>query len=459
MEIVGLSDYAKLLTLSPDIFLVLDKRKSIVFASPGVSALGYSSDEVLNLPFANFLAGHLRPIVEKKINEAQPRQVYNQRVVLRSKENAYIAYLMTYLLEQDKIYIALRKEENLDSSKIILDTLDFGIILVDTDYRILYHNAYISSYFGKQSFTHLEQLPYGLGAKLIEYIKLGTKNLEPEYAPGKYLGIKIEPYSNNGIDGYIIKLKDITNEKMIQKSMSELDNYFSLGQLASGLAHEIKNPLAGMKFIALSLRRELTSPTHLEMIDRLIKQIDRINALVKTFFSQVKTKAVEFKKCSVKSIVDEIKGFLSNDLIENGIIFEYHKEGSDNVYADQNHLYTIILNLVQNAIDAMRNHKGIRRIDIFTRDSETKCPDCGSKLVEIEVRDTGPGIKKEDLDRIFYPFFTTKAEGVGLGLFLVHKMVKENKGFIRVFSEVGKGTSFIIYLHPVTPEAAGCVKK
>ncbi len=460
MDFVGEADFKKLLSLSGGIFLILDRRKKlIIYASSNVKELGYSEDEVLNLNFLNLVAGHVKPIVERRFNESLLKQVYGLRLILKTKENAYIPYSLNFFTDNERIYLALQKEREFNLSEIVIDSLDFGIIFTDTEFKILYHNAFLSNYFERPSFSHLEQLPYGLGQKLIEYLKLGTKNVEIEYIPGRHLGIQIEPIELTDVSGYLIKFKDITSQKMIQKSMSELDSYFSLGQLASGLAHEIKNPLAGMKFIALSLKRELNSPSHIEMIDRLIKQIDRINALVKTFFSQVKTKAVDFKKCSIKDTVEEIKNFLNNDLIQNGIMLEYSENSPGAVYADRNHLYSILLNLIQNAIDAMKNQKGLRKIEVQVRQSDTRCPDCGQRLVEIEVKDTGPGIKKEDLEKIFYPFFTTKAEGVGLGLFLVHKMVKENKGFIRVFSEVGKGTSFVLYLHPVTPEAMGCIKK
>ncbi|MEO0198438.1 MAG: ATP-binding protein [candidate division WOR-3 bacterium] len=459
MDLFG-TEIKKLLSLSAGIFLILEKnKKNVIFVSEGIRGLGYFEDEILNTSFFNLVAGHLKPVVEKRLAENPSRQIHGLRVILRSKEGSYYPYTMSYHADHDKIYLFLSKDSELDLSKIVIDSLDFGIIFVDTSYKILFHNSFVSNYFERPSFSHLDQLPYGLGQKLTEYLKLGTKSVEIEYVPGQHLGIKIEPVDLAELSGYLIKFKDITNEKMIQKSMSELDNYLSLGQLASGLAHEIKNPLAGMKFIALSLKRELTSPSHLEMIDRLIKQIERINALVRTFFSQVKTKAVEFKKCNIRDTVEEIRSFLNNDFIQNGIIFEFTQQSQESIYADKNHLHTILLNLIQNAIDAMKNQKSVRKIEVITRQSDTRCPDCGQRLVEIEVRDTGPGIKKEDMEKIFYPFFTTKAEGIGLGLFLVHKMVKENKGFIRVFSEVGKGTSFVLYFHPVTPEAIGCIKK
>ncbi|MEO0235194.1 MAG: histidine kinase dimerization/phospho-acceptor domain-containing protein, partial [candidate division WOR-3 bacterium] len=290
MDLFG-TEIKKLLSLSAGIFLILEKnKKNVIFVSEGIRGLGYFEDEILNTSFFNLVAGHLKPVVEKRLAENPSRQIHGLRVILRSKEGSYYPYTMSYHADHDKIYLFLSKDSELDLSKIVIDSLDFGIIFVDTSYKILFHNSFVSNYFERPSFSHLDQLPYGLGQKLTEYLKLGTKSVEIEYVPGQHLGIKIEPVDLAELSGYLIKFKDITNEKMIQKSMSELDNYLSLGQLASGLAHEIKNPLAGMKFIALSLKRELTSPSHLEMIDRLIKQIERINALVRTFFSQVKTK-------------------------------------------------------------------------------------------------------------------------------------------------------------------------
>ncbi len=459
MEIVGTSEIDRLLSLSSDIYLILDGKKYILYASDGIKALGYSEEEVLSNNFMNFVAGHVRPLVERKLNEATNRIFFGQRVILRSRENTYVPYVMTFFASGEKIFLFLKKEESEGPEKAVLDYLDFGIIVVDKDFRVLFHNNFISSYFQRHTFVHLEQLPFGLGNKLIERIRLGQKNIDLEYVPGQYVGVNVYHLEQAELKGYIIKLKDITEEKNFEKSAGGPGGYFSYVDLVSIYTHHIKNLLTPLKFTALNLKRQLDSPVHLEMVDRMIKHIDKINHHVRAFYSRVKTKPTEFKKCNVKKVVDRVKSLLSNDIINNGIIFEFAQDGNDSIYADEVHFQQILSDLVQNAIDAMKNVRGLRKIQVVAKRSDTRCPYCGSNFLEIAVRDTGPGIKKEDIERIFNLGFSTKAEGWGLGLYVVDKMVKENKGLIRVFSEVGKGTSFVLYFHTITPEAMGCLKK
>ncbi|HOK23072.1 MAG TPA: ATP-binding protein [Candidatus Hydrothermia bacterium] len=459
METLGSSDFERLLSLSADIYLILDGKKYIKYASEGVKTIGYSKEDVLNTSFLSFVAGHVRPLVEKRLAEATNRKVFDQRVILKSKENVYVPYLMTFYGLADRVFVSLRREYEGGLEKAILDFIDFGIIVIDKDFRIMYHNNFVSSYFQMHSFTHLEQLPYSLGDSLIERISLGQKSFDLQYAPGKFVGITVYSLEQAEFSGYVIKLKDISEERSFQKSASGSGAYFSYVDLVSIYTHHIKNLLTPLKFTALNLKRELSDPSQLEKVERMIKHIDKINHHVRAFYSRVRTKPIEFKKCSVKKIVDKVKSLLSNDIINNGIIFEFHQESNDFIYVDEVHTQQILLDLMQNAIDAMKSVKGVRKLQVNVEQSGTRCPYCGTNFVEIEVKDTGPGIKKEDIDRIFNLGFSTKAEGWGLGLYVVDKMVKENKGIIRVFSEVGKGTSFVLYFHTVTPEAIGCVNR
>jgi polar amino acid transport system substrate-binding protein len=459
MKLVNTADIEKLLSLSPEIFLILDGKKNVIYASDSVKSLGFSEEEIIGTNFLHLVAGHIRPILEKKFSEVTNKTVFGQRLIIKSKENVYLPFYANFYVAQDRIFLYLKNEEQVLPEKLILDYLDFGIVVVDSEFRVIYHNSFVSTYFQRHLFTHLDQLPYGIGAKIIERVKIGQKNMEIEYASGSILGISVYPLNLPDLKGFLLKIKDITAEKNFERTASGSGSYFSYVDLVSIYTHHIKNLLTPLKFTALSLRRELTDPKLLEKIDRMVTHIEKINQHVRAFYSRVKTKPIEFKKVNVKKVVEQVKSLLNNELINNGIIFEFNQSGNEPVYADEIHLQQILSDLIQNAIDALKNQKGIRKIAVNVKRSENRCPYCGSNFVQIEVSDTGPGIKKEDLDRIFNLGFSTKAEGWGLGLYVVDKMVKENRGIIRVYSEVGKGTTFVLYFHPATPEAIGCVEQ
>ncbi|MEO0244600.1 MAG: hypothetical protein ABIL92_07695, partial [candidate division WOR-3 bacterium] len=153
MDLFG-TEIKKLLSLSAGIFLILEKnKKNVIFVSEGIRGLGYFEDEILNTSFFNLVAGHLKPVVEKRLAENPSRQIHGLRVILRSKEGSYYPYTMSYHADHDKIYLFLSKDSELDLSKIVIDSLDFGIIFVDTSYKILFHNSFVSNYFERPSFS------------------------------------------------------------------------------------------------------------------------------------------------------------------------------------------------------------------------------------------------------------------------------------------------------------------
>uniref|UniRef100_A0A7V3ZWZ4 histidine kinase n=1 Tax=candidate division WOR-3 bacterium TaxID=2052148 RepID=A0A7V3ZWZ4_UNCW3 len=459
MELVNTADIEKLFSLSPEIFFILDSKKNIIYASDSVKTIGFSEEEILGTNFLHLVAGHIRPILEKRFSEASNRIVFGQRLIIRSKENVYLPFYANFFVGQDRIFLYLKNEEKILPEKLILDYLDFGLIVIDSEFHILYHNSFVSQYFQRHTFTHLEQLPYGIGSKIIERVKIGQKSMEIEYASGRIIGISVYPMDLPDLKGFLLKIKDITAEKSFERTAGGAGSYFSYVDLVSIYTHHIKNLLTPLKFNALSLRRELTDPKQIEKVERMVQHIEKINQHVRAFYSRVRTKPIEFKKVNIRKVVGHVKQLLNNDLINNGIIFEFYQNGNELVYADEIHLQQILSDLVQNAIDALKNQKGVRRITVTVKRSENRCPYCGAPFVQIEVSDTGPGIKKEDLDRIFNLGFSTKAEGWGLGLYVVDKMVKENRGIIRVYSEVGKGTTFVLYFHPATPDAVGCVEQ
>ena len=251
--------------------------------------------------------------------------------------------------------------------------------------------------------------------------------------------------------GKIVIFRDMTNVFKIQEEILRMDRLVSLGKLSSGIAHELRNPLAGIKTTAQALSEEMSKDdSRREYLNRITKEIDRLNDLLKTFFSFAKPQKLNLIDCSVKDVINEIIPFLFKEIADQGVRFveAYHPQ-LPKIKVDKNQMYQVFLNLFLNAIQAMPNG-GELKIEVnptvsYSQDGPSQ------NFIKIVISDTGKGIPPNIIHRIFDPFFTTKPKGIGLGLSITYQIIKKHGGTIKVESKLEKGTSFIINL-PVISE-------
>jgi len=246
--------------------------------------------------------------------------------------------------------------------------------------------------------------------------------------------------------GRIIVFRDLTKVYKIQEEILRMDRLVSLGKLASGIAHELRNPLAGIKTTAQALSEEMAEEdSRKEYLNRITKEIDRLNELLKTFFSFAKPQNLNLVDCPIKDIINEIIPFLLKEIADKGIQFvETYHPGLPKIRVDKNQMHQAFLNLFLNAIQAMPNG-GELKIEVHP---VLSCLPGGVKqnFVKIIISDTGKGIPSHFVPRVFDPFFTTRPKGVGLGLSITYQIIKKHGGSIKVESVWEKGTSFVINL-------------
>ena len=251
--------------------------------------------------------------------------------------------------------------------------------------------------------------------------------------------------------GKIVIFRDMTNVFKIQEEILRMDRLVSLGKLSSGIAHELRNPLAGIKTTAQALSEEMSKEdSRREYLNRITKEIDRLNELLKTFFSFAKPQKLNLVNCHVKDIINEIIPFLFKEIADQGIRFveAYHPQ-LPTIKVDKSQMYQVFLNLFLNAIQAMPSG-GELKIEVNPTVSYSQ-DGTGQSFIKVVISDTGKGIPTNIIHRIFDPFFTTKPKGIGLGLSITYQIIKKHGGTIKVESKLEKGTSFIINL-PVIPE-------
>ncbi|MBI2358473.1 MAG: PAS domain S-box protein [Deltaproteobacteria bacterium] len=249
--------------------------------------------------------------------------------------------------------------------------------------------------------------------------------------------------------GTILLLRDITRRREMEEDLKRSDRLATLGTLAAGLAHEIKNPLGGIKGAAQLLRRALArDPSLLEYAEIMIREVDRVNLLIEQLLDLSRPTRLNLTMLNIHELLDQVLLLERETAQEKKIDVRKRFDPSlPTVYGDRPQLIQVFLNLIKNAFQAM-NKQGCLTIttrmetDFHIRE-EGKEP---GKFIWVEIQDNGVGIKEEDLPHIFSPFFTTKNNGTGLGLAICYRIIKEHGGLIRVESREGEGAAFRVSL-------------
>ena len=239
--------------------------------------------------------------------------------------------------------------------------------------------------------------------------------------------------------GYVILLKDLTEVRALGREIERSRRLASVGRLAAGVAHEVRNPLSSIKGFATYFKQRYQNvPEDRQTADIMIQEVDRLNRVVSQLLEFARPVSVTPKRTSIKDIVlDSIKIVQQQANDRQITIIIRNSAEIDEIDIDPDRISQVLLNLYLNAIEAMAPG-GSLRIEI----SDSNEIDG----VNIRVSDTGKGMSAEDLPKIFDPYFTTKSTGTGLGLAIAHNIVDAMGGTIEVKSEAGIGTTLTVTL-------------
>ena len=233
-------------------------------------------------------------------------------------------------------------------------------------------------------------------------------------------------------------------ETMHRTQMSRAEHLATLGELATGLAHEIRNPLAGIAGVIEIIGRDLpaTSPAR-DMVKDVRLEINQINRILTDLLETARPHPPMMMRSNLNTTVEHAVMLARQQVLSQPIKIEL-KQAADlpEVEHDSDRIHQVLLNLLLNAVQAMEG-AGTIRVKIGSRDG------CAS----VTVSDTGRGIPEDQLAHIFRPFYTTRGNGTGLGLSLARRIVEDHHGRISVTSEVGKGTKFEVLLPFNAPPA------
>ncbi|MBA4544252.1 GHKL domain-containing protein [Thermoactinomyces daqus] len=249
----------------------------------------------------------------------------------------------------------------------------------------------------------------------------------------RYLFLRIQGFDDgeSGLKGKMVVIEDVTEKRSLSLQVRRNNRLATVGQIAAGTAHEIRNPLTAIKgflqVIGHKLKENGQQKEH-GYIDIMLKEISRISNLVGEFLMLSKPRPTDLRAISVSKVLKEILPIIKNEaLLHNvDVVIERRLSSIPLVIADGEMLKQVFLNLCKNAIEAM-NKGGRLTISMYTDEAE--------QTMAVEIADEGPGIPGHILEKVFQPFFTTKENGTGLGLPICRQILHEIGGEIEVDSD------------------------
>lgn len=322
----------------------------------------------------------------------------------------------------------------------VVECMNSGLLVLDENGRILNLNKRAQEIMGidkAQGLIYHEVLKERRFREIVEAALFHSSSIRDEEVRfGKRIlllsATPIKGESDLKI-GVMAIFQDITEIKRLEEALRLKERLAAVGEFATRVAHEFRNPIGSISSSAKLLGKELKGNEYLEII---MDECKSIEGLTDEFLSFAKPSRPKKTRVPLKVLLEDVvRSIISNDKDSGIVIKQELYNGSLEVEVDVAKIKRAIMNIVQNGIEAMQGGG-----ELFVKSEIV------GEFVKISVEDNGPGIKDEDLPRIFDPFFTTKEKGTGLGLAIAKNIIASHNGRIECESEVGGGAKFSIYL-------------
>lgn len=341
---------------------------------------------------------------------------------------------------------------------MIMDNLDDAVIAVDQQGTINLFNPAAQNFTGmseKQSlgqsffncFHNQETLCFMTRTVLDEGRSISdheTVTLEGRARKRKKpVSVTVSPiFSTSGPQqGAVIILHDLTQVRSLEEAVRHADRLSMVGTMAAGLAHEIKNPLGGIKGSAQLLAMEFDRSSELQEHTQLIvREVERINRIIEELLDLSRPRKAESEQVNLSQLLDEIVSLQKHSVTERGITIKLQLDPSiPDIPGDRDLLVRLFLNLVKNACEATGDNTNVLVESRIEAEYHLSLPgSLPTPMVQVNIYDRGPGIPKSELQKIFTPFYTTKTGGSGLGLAVSQKIVTDHDGLLH-FNERPEG--------------------
>ncbi len=337
-------------------------------------------------------------------------------------------------------------------TSIVVDNTPMGLAALNKDKTIITFNPIAETILGKKAGSVIgkaarDVLPEPLSA-LTDTPGVGRTFRETEISciiedKIKHLETNVSILEGDAgrFSGFVLLFRDVTEIRILKKEIERNKRLAAIGNLAAGVAHEIRNPLSAIKGFAVYFRDRYEYGSNDKNIAQLmIDETDRLNRVVTHLLELSRPVNITGLKIDPAEMINDTLKLVESPAADKHIAIETHfPDAGLFIRADRDGMYQVLLNLYLNAIESMSEAgSGIMTVSVLERRNR--------RQIEIRVKDTGPGIREEDAAHVFDPYFTTRPAGTGLGLSVAHNIVSAHKGLIRFTSEPGEGSTVSVFL-------------
>lgn len=379
---------------------------------------------IIEVPIIALVAGLFIYMFESTFE----REKLRVQVIMMSHESGREAQKLQQMMDASPVCIIL-----LDTSKRIVSINDTFLQL----YRRQYASVMTSEIIGQPISDVLER-------SKLDHVQM-MNMIDSEHKMSQLLQIGLKTYfasttpivKDETIEcmGSVIIIQDMTELETLKIELSHAERLGMIGQMAAGITHEIRNPMAVVRGF-LQLMREKSSDNLDHYYRIVLDELDRANSIINDFLALAQNKTEQKEEVRLHDIIHELTPLLWADANLRGQTIEVHLDHKvPTLLLNPKEMKQLILNLCRNAMEAMKEKGQLTLSTHVVQDG-----------IELLVSDTGPGISAEEQEKLFQPFYTTKSTGTGLGLALCQSILEKHGGNISVRSELGAGTTFVVML-------------
>jgi two-component system sensor histidine kinase HydH len=332
----------------------------------------------------------------------------------------------------------------------VVENLPMGLVATDENGKVAAFNQTAEAILGDSSQTVLGEKAAGalppelwqLTERMVTKRTIVEEELDCQTTRGTGLPLRISAAGLHGEDntflGYVFIFRDLMEVRRLQQEVERTKRLASLGSLAAGVAHEIRNPLSSVKGFATYFRDKQDNPQDRDTATTMIQEVERLDRVIGQLLEFARPSTLRIKPVRIADLIQHSLKLIDGDARAKEIEIKSEVPANlPDVPIDADRMSQVLLNLYLNSLQAM-DAQGILEVKV-TRD-ETR------KLTTIIVADNGGGIDPADQEHIFDPYFTTKPDGTGLGLAIVHKIIDAHHGTVKVRSKPGLGTTITLIL-------------
>ena len=440
--------------------LICDNKGNIINANPAASRtfelplaqleernlkdfVAFKSLKVKNILKDFYEKGEIREELTFHMPNGEDKQL--EFTSKRGVIDGYHLIIFRNVSERRKMEKVLR--ENEQKLRSIFDNVNNGILLWNSEFRILDANSVACDIFevSKDELLHQPLLQFITGRERNSLYKLmrhcervgeayAELSLGSDDEKQKIVECSLKKEIIPGVN--MMMLRDVTEKKELEGQLRKSDTLNVVGELAAGIAHEIRNPMTALKGFIQLLQGSIKEDYSM-YFNVITSELQRIESIITEFLVLAKPQAIQFRQNDVKKIMKDTIDLLGAQATMHNV--QIAAEYGDNlplIYCEPNQLKQVFINILKNAIEVMPKG-GVISVKIEMLDEE---------YIRISIKDQGCGIPEDKIRKLGEPFYTTKERGTGLGLMVSYKIIEEHRGKIEVESQVGLGTTFYITL-------------